>query len=371
MAEVLQYSVIQKGDMVSGFSDLEYLNRRTLRRFVSISSNSPRVHGKLQLRANDYEISSHNLVFRPFSSRERRVTRINGKRVYYYSINAYQNRYRINQWYDYSSHEDPSNKALIKLHDKKMEGAANMAVTFAERQDAIDMIASKATNLFNAYRNIKRGKVKRAMVQLGLAKDARVPRSKQASGQWLELQYGWMPLVSDIYAYSNLSPFAGARIYGIASATSMVGEGNQQTTCTRLVKYGADVLIADPMLAFGNSLGLLNPALVAWELVPFSFVVDWFLPIGDHLSYLTSDIGISYKNAYKSTLDEVSIYYNEPRVYTSDGHNYTESEGCLGTYSNFKRAAISKPPLPDLTYKNPLSPMHLANAIALGRQLKD
>lgn len=30
--------------------------------------------------------------------------------------------------------------------------------------------------------------------------------------------------------------------------------------------------------------GLMDPLSVAWELVPFSFVLDWFLPIGSWLS---------------------------------------------------------------------------------------
>jgi hypothetical protein len=30
--------------------------------------------------------------------------------------------------------------------------------------------------------------------------------------------------------------------------------------------------------------GLLDPASVAWELLPYSFVVDWFIPIGQYLA---------------------------------------------------------------------------------------
>lgn len=33
-------------------------------------------------------------------------------------------------------------------------------------------------------------------------------------------------------------------------------------------------------------LGFTNPAAVLWEATPFSFVVDWFLPIGDYLKTL-------------------------------------------------------------------------------------
>lgn len=31
-------------------------------------------------------------------------------------------------------------------------------------------------------------------------------------------------------------------------------------------------------------LGLTNPELVAWELVPYSFVADWFIPLGDWMA---------------------------------------------------------------------------------------
>lgn len=366
--EVIKLNQITKGNIIQGFSQLEYIEERKLERHISVNGKSPRINGKLMLQANDYVIQSHELKLRPYLHQERRSTFVDGNRLYYISTNASQNKYQLNDWYSPLNHKDPSNSALLKFYDKQSEGMANMAVTFAERQSAIDMIANKATKIFRAYRNVKRGKLRRAMKNLGIAQGP-TPRSKQAAGQWLELQYGWLPLVGDIYTLSNLKPFAGGRITGTADATSQVGSGNKVTTQTRIVKYGADVIISDPTLAFSNNLGLMNPALVAWELVPFSFVVDWFLPVGDHINNLMADVGVTYRNSYKSTYDNVSIYHNEPRVYTNE-YNFTQVEGCLGTYKRFSRAVLSKPPMPDLVFKNPLSPMHLANAIALGRQLK-
>ena len=32
-----------------------------------------------------------------------------------------------------------------------------------------------------------------------------------------------------------------------------------------------------------RSLGLINPSTVAWERLPWSFVIDWFIPIGSYL----------------------------------------------------------------------------------------
>jgi len=44
-----------------------------------------------------------------------------------------------------------------------------------------------------------------------------------------------------------------------------------------------------------SSLGMLNPMTVAWELVPFSFVWDWWNPVGDYLNLMDADRGFIYR----------------------------------------------------------------------------
>jgi hypothetical protein len=39
-------------------------------------------------------------------------------------------------------------------------------------------------------------------------------------------------------------------------------------------------------ISFGRSLGLTDPFQVLWEITPFSFVFDWFLPVGAFLENL-------------------------------------------------------------------------------------
>lgn len=38
----------------------------------------------------------------------------------------------------------------------------------------------------------------------------------------------------------------------------------------------------------------INPLLTAWELVPYSFVVDWFIPIGDFIGQFGSSVGLKF-----------------------------------------------------------------------------
>ena len=43
-----------------------------------------------------------------------------------------------------------------------------------------------------------------------------------------------------------------------------------------------------------------NPLLTAWELVPYSFVVDWFVPIGDFINQYASTDGLVFISGTES-----------------------------------------------------------------------
>jgi hypothetical protein len=45
---------------------------------------------------------------------------------------------------------------------------------------------------------------------------------------------------------------------------------------------------------------LINPLSIGWEVIPYSFVVDWFAPIGNTLSSLTATAGLDFLGGYGS-----------------------------------------------------------------------
>lgn len=65
-----------------------------------------------------------------------------------------------------------------------------------------------------------------------------------------------------------------------------------------LCRMGMDCVVRNPNLHLASQLGLTNPASVAYELVPYSFVLDWVLPLGPFLSSLTDFSGLDISNAY-------------------------------------------------------------------------
>lgn len=135
------------------------------------------------------------------------------------------------------------------------------------------------------------------------------PKARDVAGTWLEWSFGWSPMVGDIQNALEVlnSPLAPKPITGSASTTDYlrksVPSGPGSGGYTRIdkkvaVRYGADVEINNPNMHTLNQLGLINPATVIWELIPFSFVVDWFVNVEQSLSRWTDFYGCTLTRTY-------------------------------------------------------------------------
>lgn len=287
--------------------------------------------------------------------------------------------------YDRSVYDGVINDALEKLKDQKI----NLGVALAESRSTVGMVAGNAVRVFNAYRHIRKGRLSKALKALSLDKKGHTFSSKNASGRWLELQYGWLPLMSDIYGgYEQLNKGfrekdqllnVRARRKGVVPFDPFLGsKGDTYFTYSAdslEMKYSAECKIwykmSNDKLSKAATMGLTNPLEIAWELVPFSFVVDWFLPIGDFLSNLDATNGLTFVAGYRS---HVAFYESNVHTDLKEGAYITRGEKPRGGLSAklFQRTALASFPNPRLSYfKNPLtSGKRVANAIALFTQLR-
>jgi len=141
--------------------------------------------------------------------------------------------------------------------------------------------------------------------------------AKSVSDAWLSLQYGWKPLLSDIY--DTMEWYEGKtrnprvlKFHASKVKKSQVANVNSGTTSTKELFVPASLrassritYLLTEQLSTPRALGLTNPASVAWEVVPFSFVVDWFIPIGNYLELtsLFSSLSGSYQRSNFYTAD--------------------------------------------------------------------
>jgi hypothetical protein len=152
--------------------------------------------------------------------------------------------------------------------------------------------------------------------------------SKDLSNLWLEYHFGWAPLVDDIgtaiRVLASNPPAQLVRATGSARASiyDIKGQSSWSTIVDLRVGacIGAEVYIQNSNLALANQLGLVNPATVAWELVPFSFLVDWFIPVGKFLESWTDMLGYTVRYPYNTQKRNATSdqYYLDGR-YVSGG----------------------------------------------------
>lgn len=130
---------------------------------------------------------------------------------------------------------------------------------------------------------------------------------KRSSQLYLEGVFGWLPLMQDIYDAFNVLDGAhrSAPARGKSSmvySTRVTDVNHRLTIQTELgALVGAQGMISDPNLALLGDLGLVNPAAIAWDKVPYSFVVNWFIPIGGYLSSFTDLVGYDIFSPFVTT----------------------------------------------------------------------
>lgn len=203
-----------------------------------------------------------------------------------------------------------SNSRLIGAYDRLKSSAqeqAELGVAILEARSAVSMMANRLLQLAKFARLLLRGRIAEAARHLGVLRPKGASRRKKFADLWLEFSFGWKPLVQDIYSAVDVlqNPLTSSRIKGSYSfswtykQTSAYNYTREHTTFGQsYLTMGAEVVISNPNLYLANQLGLINPFSIAWELVPFSFVVDWFSNLGQVLALGSDFLGLSVTNKW-------------------------------------------------------------------------
>jgi hypothetical protein len=283
------------------------------------------------------------------------------------------------------------NEAEIKALNKLKDQDINLGTFIAEFGETEKMIASHILKIARGVRKWRAGnppklwKLIRGSEGPGYPSRVAADTAKRLPASWLELQYGWKPLLSDIYGgihhltKPQRDPFIHVKGYSVRkSAVSMTPSAVAGTSkCWLEFELKQEVwvslyyLLNSPGLAEVSSLGLLNPAEIVWECLPYSFVVDWIVPIGPWMSSLTADAGYTFQGGSCSRKSELNggklraMYLENVRTPTSSVAVTGSGPSLTGGAFDFARTCYTSSPVPGVYIKNPLSALHVANATAL------
>lgn len=266
-----------------------------------------------------------------------------------------------------------------KLQEKANGHSFNMGVAIAESKESYGLAVGTVKRFAVGILQLRKGNISGCLRALGAS-----PRSRShmrtgssrplsthdVSSLWLEIQYGWRPLLQDVYE----SQKALAAITDKMRRTSFSANHSirfvEDTSWLPYYSVQKDITISRRIIAelnelpsAGRSLSLQNPGSVVWELTPFSFVADWFIPIGTYMDVLNS---IPNLQGRFLTTERVIIR----------GSGVGKSGGYIGSSVNCYTTEITRTSSTSLSVPRPefkplpmaLSSGHIKNAIALLHQ---
>jgi len=204
--------------------------------------------------------------------------------------------------------------ATIQARSGVVKAESLALVTLAELRKTTQMLQKGAVSMVKAIQAIKSGKPKAAILEILNVPDLKRKRDHWSAPirgglkRWLEVRYGWMPLIYDIQGTLKAlnavhKPRYTSRGFANDSTFSVsedVFNSNDDLYLNYTRTQGLDKRVrafiiyeVEKQGLLPQQLGLLQLPQVAWELVKFSFVVDWFVDIGSWLDAITPRIGVN------------------------------------------------------------------------------
>lgn len=285
------------------------------------------------------------------------------------------------------------NRAVVSNLQKRAEVEAklkfsNSGLDYGEALASIDKqllsIAELTTRVVYAWRSVRKGNFRLAAKHLGITR-ANL-NFKSASEAWLAFEYGWRPLLQDIHREAELGLDLLKGRPDIVRVTRRVAEELlapkpaagpywEQYTCQSKAECTVEVKLwarpSNQYLAYLSSINLVNPLYIAWAAMPYSFVIDWLLPIGDWLSSVTSPLGLQFTGGYKTVrvFGQVAAAAEKHKVLQPALYGHTRSFGYTSVAAEslwMSRTKYNTWPLSQLYVKFPFkSYERVANAVAL------
>lgn len=207
------------------------------------------------------------------------------------------------------------------------------------------------------------------------------PDSRDFGSAWLEYKYAWTPLLSDVKGAAEALARAHTEPQRLRTRTSRSittnyagllpypGSSRFETSYSIKCAITLSFKPTNELLSVAASFNMLDPIGLAWELVPFSFVVDWFLPIGNLLESISATHGMSFVSGTETIVRSYKArtycssngtgWFLKPEALAQDRFEAWIERTVLTTFPEVSR----------LRFRNPLSISNAITSVALVNQL--
>lgn len=253
--------------------------------------------------------------------------------------------------------------ALDKAYSDLREGKLSLGLELSQARQTASFIGALIKDTATVLRAIKTGRFTREAKRLITRYDVqKKKRSFDPSGtfanRWLEYQFAAKPLMGlvsdsiDRYTTDTRWDRLGVYAKGLhkskdSNKRGTVSYTTQDTTWEHVARYHLYCNVTSPTLFTLNSVGMgyRDVAAIIWDIIPYSFVLDWFLPVSRWLNAYAVQQGL--------TVDRDHSYWTQrvKGVYHSTYTRPNRSHFCDGTFLYMQRRRIGAWTMPSLRYK--------------------
>jgi hypothetical protein len=282
------------------------------------------------------------------------------------------------------------NTRLVAL-DNKLASAIrghqfNLAVAMAQPRLTGLMLTDSVTRIAGAIKHLRSGNFIAAAHKLGVYPKGKfrgmshwvADASHDVSALWLELQYGWKPLLSDVHDAAEALSVLNERYVTPTLKVSKqqvipyyVNDGFEMFNASQRLGRTIRVrFIEDPAYERAAAYSGIDPLSLVWEVLPFSFVADWFIPVGTYLDSLN----VLNPIVAEFLISDWSFYQFEGQGVRPPGDpdhpGYTSDKWSNGMRVSVNRVQSYAFPLTKPKLHAPkVSTYHFWNSLAIMRQL--
>jgi len=248
---------------------------------------------------NSRPIAPDNLMFNPTDSLiQTTTTSVAGYKIYDQDLNYFCYPGPISGSYNSKTYvynqPFPNYFAMVadpfwhsRLRTKIKELKVNLGASLAEYRQTVDLFLQLGTMLIGIKRSLLRGDIK------GLARATNIRNIAAAN---LTYRFGILPLLSDVHKSLEAlqSPPRDPQVIvrtQVKDKASAFGYDGYKHEHTSEVQIDAVAAVSFHHSALGKfTIG--NPAELAWEITPFSWIIDYFFTLGEFLSVIDALEGV-------------------------------------------------------------------------------
>jgi hypothetical protein len=187
----------------------------------------------------------------------------------------------------------------------------NLSMMAKDLYDASNMALDYFKRVNRCWKDLKRGNYRKAFKSFSGSRKL----SKGMANNWLSFQYGVLPTIRAVQEGFEATNNQRAQTIRLVQTVSGVRRMKPSNSDARHNYYGVSETVTSirGYRYFTTTddirrLLVTNQVEVAWDATPYSFLLDWFVPIGDYLKQFGYSPNLRATTGCNSKLERTSTY---------------------------------------------------------------